>query len=569
VSSENTYEAQLRHVQDDLFFLLDTWRTLFGADFHRTYQRMPSADSVARPTAAIKQLVSAAKARLNMHNRNGEASLFVRDPREDRLVLVYSTSVSLERGTASPIQVKNHTDHYDRIRRYYFYPLYDRLATTLERQSDKAAEARGLTGWVAVTGHHLVVNGEYGKAGLHSLSHDRPNTLSACQVYGHPKWGHHISEAPIDPERPKRFIAVPVRSSADASTTIGVLRYACPTTGKELSDADLAVLTELASLIAAVIGIDSVIVRASRGAQLTSAKDRLSRTYNFQQFLNFLARSLRSNIASLYLDVGPLLRFGSQLRLVDAFGVRGSVAQQRNEVKDYGAGSKGFTRWLFDEAPDSPTVLTSVHEHDFWAGLNTTLFYGKAFRELLEFEEHGHSTSTPTEVARHYVIKIMGIPLICNGQRIGVLKIELPDTFDDSKHYDEADQQFLVDAATTAGATLGEFRSFLQGEWFSVPENVHAVINVTRMAAELLRTRMISPSEVPVFWDGLLAFVERNAEDVQDEMREAVARLTPQEKAILKESHSWVNSLKGGGAEVARKVVTDLIAKTIVEVART
>src|SRR5262249_14941623 len=143
--------------------------------------------------------------------------------------------------------------------------------------------------------------------------------------------------------------------------------------------------------------------------------------------------------------------------------------------------TKGFTRWLFDEGPDRPTALTSVHEHEDWAGLNTSIYYGDALRQLLDLDGHEFAKSKPTEVARHYVIKIVGVPLFFRGQRLGELKVELPNTFDDSKHYDEADQQFLVDAASTVGEVLGEFRQFLEGEWFKQRVTAHVVINVTRM----------------------------------------------------------------------------------------
>jgi hypothetical protein len=268
------------------------------------------------------------------------------------------------------------------------------------------------------------------------------------------------------------------------------------------------------------------------------------------------------------LDVGPILRFGSQLRLLDAFGIRGQVALQRQGIKDYVADTKGFTRWLFDEGPDGPTVVSSVHEHKFWSGINTTIFYGDALRELIDLEEDKTAKGKPMELARHYVIKIVGVPLFFNGQRIGVMKVELPNTFDDGRHYDQADQQFLVEAATAAGDVLGEFKSFLEGEWFQVPENVHAIINVTRMAAELLRTRLVSPQEAQTLWENLRDFVNRNAEDVQEEMRETISRLTPQEKEVLKQTRSWADTFTGSASDLARNLVTEVAAKVLVELSR-
>jgi hypothetical protein len=214
-------------------------------------------------------------------------------------------------------------------------------------------------------------------------------------------------------------------------------------------------------------------------------------------------------------------------------------------------------------------VESSVHEHPFWRGINTTLFYGEALRELLDFAD-GSAAGEPTEVARHYVIKIIGVPLLFEEQRIGVLKVELPNTFDDSRHYDESDRKFLIDAAATAAEVLGEFRKFLSCDWFSLPDGdgVHAVVNVTRMAAELLRTRVVSPAEFPALWEGLRDFINRNSDDVQQEMRETIARLTPQDKEVLKQTPLWADKLKGGASETARHILADIVAKIIVESAR-
>lgn len=44
-----------------------------------------------------------------------------------------------------------------------------------------------------------------------------------------------------------------------------------------------------------------------------------------------------------------------------------------------------------------------------------------------------------------------------------MLKIELPNSFDDSLHYNQADQAFLKDCAGTLGEALGELQLFLQG----------------------------------------------------------------------------------------------------------
>ena len=358
----NAFASVLGPMQEDLFLVLEKWKVHFGTQLANTWNsshfRSQRASTVSNTLA---DLVETIKRRLNERGRVGEASLFVRDPREDRLILLYSTSDILRRGVAGTRQVRDLT-YFDRDQRCYFYPLHDRLAEARERESDRARNARGLTGWVAVAGHHLLVNGEYGKQGLSTLAEDRPETAGACQIYGHPMWGRHISEAPQDPDKPKRYLAVPLRSTADRSRTIGVVRYACPCTGKELTDADLAFITELADLVSASMALEAAATRASRNYLLPLEIDHLRRTYDFGVFLEFVAKSLRSNIASLYIEVGSLFGDPARLRLLQAYESSMSpVSQLREQLADYPRIGGGFTRWLFDDGPAEPTVESSVH----------------------------------------------------------------------------------------------------------------------------------------------------------------------------------------------------------------
>ena len=542
MSSVGSYDQLIRRMQDDQALVLSKWKLHFGTKLEATWEGAhPRVDPGHMPGAseALKDLVQTAQERLNSCGRIGEASLFIRDPREDRLVLVFSTSPNLQRGVADTKQVKDPASYFDSSRRCYFYPLHDRLAAPRDRESEWARKSRGLTGWVAVSGHYLIVNGEYGRHGLVSLAEDRPETLGACQTYGHPVWGRHISEAPSDPGKPKRYMAVPVRSRTDSARTIGVLRYACPCSGKELGDSDLALLSQLSEVLSAILGLEAATTRAFRESHLAHEQDHLRRTYDFGSYLRYLAKSLRSSIASVYLELGDILGGESRLRLLEAFGIRGSVGLLRNEIADYEPTGGGFTRWLFDSAPNQPTVETSVHLHTSWRGKNTLVFYGEHFRMLVDApaQASGH----PAQVARQYEIKIIGLPLFYGAEKVGVLKIELPNSFDDSCHYDQADQAFVKECAGTLGQVLGEFLQFLRGQWFLAPhDKVRTVVNVTRMVAEVLRTRVISPTEAKPFWDQLEAFVDENKEQVGDELSEALARLPPEERKIVQESGPWL-----------------------------
>ncbi|GEM_PF-6673007 len=551
-----TYVDLVGRVQEDLFLVLEKWKTHFGSGLHKTWKSTKSATQ-NHPCFAfdtIVDLVETAKGRLNERGRIGEASLLVRDPREDTLLLVYSTSPSLQKGTATTKQVREPEKYYDSKRHCYFYPLLDRLADTNERESDRARKSRGLTGWVAVAGHYLIVNGEYGQHGLSTLPEDRPETLGACQTYGNPMWAHHISEAPSIPERPKRYIAVPVKSNTDKARTIGVLRYACPCNGRELGDADLVLMKELSDLISATLGLEAATTRAIRGSSIGHEKEHLRRTYDFGTFLAFLANAMNSSIASVYMEMDGIIGHGSRLRLVDAFGIRSRVADLRRELLDYGPNDSGFTRWLFDQGRSNPTVVPSVHVHESWAGKNTLAFYGDHFSKLV-----GPARSGATDVARQYEIKIIGLPLICDGERIGVLKVELPNSFDDHKHYADEDQAFLVDCAGTLGEVLGEFRAFLRGMWFE-GDAVQTIVSVTTMSAELLRTHLIMPTEANDFWKDLAEFIKGNEVHVTEQMKELLDGLAPDEKVEIAKSESWVGSF---GRDLMAEVVVKLLLENL------
>ena len=173
-------------------------------------------------------------------------------------------------------------------------------------------------------------------------------------------------------------------------------------------------------------------------------------------------------------------------------------------------------------------------------------------------ELESSASGQPTEVARQYEIKIMGMPLILDQERVGVLKVELPDSFDDGRHYDRADQQFMTDCGLALGEVVGEFQRFLRSEWFG-GNSVHVIINVTRMAAELLRTRVLAPNEGQYFWNELATFIQANEVEVSEELKEILSRRPADANAII-QSGSWLKHLGKG-------IVTDVIAKVLVEVA--
>jgi hypothetical protein len=545
------YQNFVERVQSDLGLIIEKWKEHFARRLDETWEGFfPrfDRDPLGEMPDAIKDIVNTAKERLNAFgHRNGEASLLIRDPREDRLVLTYSTSNNLNRGTADPMQVKDPSHYFDVTLKRYVYPLHDTLADAQERRSEVSQRSRGLTGWVAVSGHHLLVNGEYGGIGLASIAEDRPETLAMCNTYGHPIWGRHISEAPGVPGKPKRYIAVPVKSSFDPDCTVGVLRYACPRTGTELHQIDVIFMSELAQIVGAMLGLEAATTRTFRESLFPDEADSLRRTYNFRRFLGFMAVSLRSSIASLYIEIGDISspKF-SKLRLVDAYGIRGAVGPLRNKIKDYSEGEYGFTRWLYDQQDQEPSVEDSVHTHTMWEGKNTEVFYGQHFAKL----KPGGAAGVPTEVARKYTIKIIGIPVFFEGDKIGVLKVELPSRFDDRRHYGRHDKIFLKQCAAEIGPVLGALRLLLRGE-VTKTADLRTVVNVTRMAAQLFRTRLVSPNEAENCWKALTDFFQENPDQVTEEMSEILERFPHEDKNIVKNITAW---LKKDAGEWLKKV---------------
>ena len=553
----NKYNEFINRVQGDIGIVIEKWKEHFAKNLDETWEGFCPKfehDPMIEMPDAIKDIVNTAKDRLNTFgHRTGEASLLIRDPREDRLVLTYSTSGNLNKGTADPTQVRDQNKYYDASLRRYIYPLHDTLTDAYDRLSENSRKVRGLTGWVAVSGHYLLVNGEYGSKGLENIAEDRPETLAMCQTYGYPIWGRHISEAPSDPAKPKRYIAVPVKSSNDPECTIGVLRYACPRTGAELNQADLVFIYELAQLISAMLSFEAATTRSFRQSLFPDESDNLRRNYDFRQFLHFIAVSMRSSIASLYIEIGDVSSShkGSKLRLVDAYGIRSAIGPLREHIKDYPEGDRGFTRWLFDQQGREPIVENSVHTHKSWEGKNTEVFYGQHFSKL----KTGSTENLPTELARKYRIKIVGLPIYYKDEKIGVLKVELPNRFDDRRHYGPSDLTFLQQCASELGPVLYEMRLLLKGE-YTPSDDIRTIVNFTRLVAQLFRIRLVKPDEADKCWLALDEYFRAYPERINDEMKEIFGRLPAEDKRIIKSVVEWLGNN-------AYKLAVDVIASII------
>ena len=385
-----------RRVLADSEKTTEFWRQLFGERMHFTWdETQPKNFQMGEQglSKAIEELVQKTKEHLNKNvepNRIGEASLFIREPHNDRLVLVYSTSTILRETDGIDSRIANWAENFDSKRKKLFYSLFDRLAT--RRNDERAREQRGLTGWIAVSGHYLLVNGEQDSAILELINKIRPETSPACNRYGPPFWGHRMSEAPSDPNRPKRYLGIPIKSIDSPETTIGVIRYSCPLEGAPLTVNDLAFFEEIGSILSALIHLESTKVRALRVAELPNQVDRLRRNGNIHDFLSFMSIGLRSQIISTYIDIGIVTeRNEPRIRLVDAVGIDGAVSKHRDKLVDYlgQTDPPGFTWWLFKDAPQKPTICSSVVHDSSWKGSNTEIFY-QAVLSALGIKEYTH-----------------------------------------------------------------------------------------------------------------------------------------------------------------------------------
>jgi hypothetical protein len=140
--------------------LQKVWFDRFGKGFHGTWQN---------PDEAIQEVVTSARDTLvankgtkkRKDNKELHATVFLRDPISDRLILRYSTNQDLNPGNPddkhdfyfSSFKMNNYDTTTDRC----FYQLHDRLSSAV-RAEESSRKARGLTGWVAVTGVPLKIN---------------------------------------------------------------------------------------------------------------------------------------------------------------------------------------------------------------------------------------------------------------------------------------------------------------------------------------------------------------------------------------------------------------------------
>lgn len=320
----------------------------------------------------------------------------------------------------------------------------------------------------------------------------------------------------VDPDRPKRYLGVPIKSVDSPEIAIGVIRYSCPLEGAPLTVTDLAFLEEISSILSALLHLECTKVGALRAAELPHQVERLRRNGNLHEFLSFMSVGLRSQIVSVYLDVGRASgrNAASCLRLVDAVGIDGSVSKHRKELRDY-TGEKvppGFTWQLFKDAPLKPIVRTSVVRDKSWGGYNTEIFYRAALSSL-GIQLDSQSIRMAVE---QYRIKIMGMPTYMRrGEVIGVIKAEFPACFDDADHYDHEDKDFFSECSRVVGEYLENIDEVLSGRRFDDQSVDYGAF--FRAITEILRTDLVKKHEAEGFWPRLDDFLKNNDEKLRIE----------------------------------------------------
>jgi hypothetical protein len=539
---ETNYVARIDELQkralSDLEKTTEFWRRYFGKDINVTWNETHPKDFHSENkeiSEVIKQIVNEAKEHLNLNakpNRIGEASLFIKEPYNDRLVLIHTTSEGLKNPKKSHSLIADINENYDQKRKYLFYPLNDRLTTN--PKSDEARQLRGLTGWIATTGHYLLINGEHDSKSLNLINQIRPETSTKCEYYGTPIWGRRMSEAHSDPNNPKRYVGVPLKSITSSELTIGVLRYSCPFEGASLTVNDLAFLEEVSAILSAILNLESTKLKAYRGAELPHQRENLKRTGDLNKFLTFMSISLNSKIISTYLDIGKILNNNSNLRLVDAVGIDGNVSKHREELYDYPAekGNPGLTWGLFKRESDYPVKHESVFDDTNWNGLNTEIFYRSALSKFGINEQNKNIKNTLT----NYKIKIIGVPLKNSAlKNIGVLKAEFPNDFDDSNQYDHDDVEFFEQCALEVAKYLENISLTLTGSYLKNNSGNGSECLFISLK-EILRTNLIKENEATFFWTQLDKLPRNVKRELKTHGLQAFTNSTAEFKRDLAES---------------------------------
>jgi len=159
--------------------------------------------------------------------------------------------------------------------------------------------------------------------------------------------------------------------------------------------------------------------------------------------------------------------------LLEATGIKSDVGSLRQDINDYNAKDTGLTWEIFRSNKSEVFEFKSVIQDNRWSGLNTKIFYEKILREsCINNIEYFENQDAMKKFLEHYTIALIGIPIIVDGENIGVLKVEFPAAYDYA--YDTNDKRFLEKCAVALKDELVLLSSFLSMEWFRTADASNA-----------------------------------------------------------------------------------------------
>ena len=504
---------------------------------------------------------------LSRRSNQGHASLFIREPLSDRLILVYSTNNHLNPGIHSKDVdefLEKPDKNYDAERKLVYYDLRNTLAQALGKERDDldCRSTRGLTGWVALSGHPLRRNRTKDLDSTHNditktFVEDYPSTKTACEIYGAPQWGSRVAEFSVKkyPNWQSRYLAVPVHARVPTKSdpeppVVGVLRYTCERfRSSPLTDEDTFFLKSMVFVLSTLLNLGRIRIHAARKDLFELKKRQFEETGDFAKFLKFIAWSLRSKIAALYICLN--VDGKETLRLFDAHGIsdRPGALRARGELSDYSAANDppGLTWSLFNWEGANPREYKTVLQPpgDF-AGFNTLPFYRFHFSRIFENEEELIARLSSHKLAKDlledHTVSLLGTPLPGEGRlrldrplrsgepRIGVLKVEFPSTIESDQHFvTTSDQEFFMDCAVLLDQELKEYKRFIDGEWFD--QEKADPREFVRYMAQIFDSQLIAQKEDARFWQRVLNY-EKNNRDSIDGIENKYAYHSPSHETV-------------------------------------
>jgi len=517
--------------------LLRLWDEAMGGDGC-------ASDNLER---SLRRILKVANDYLNVPDRFGQMSLFFRDPFKDRLNLIASTVPELN-PNCSPLN--GHficqKENYDPADKVCYYELYDRLLPSERYRFDKEySKRRGITGWIALTGCPLKLHGRPSDELIRVQFPNDHRFQCLLNEYGFPISGSRISEtlAEIATSGWTQYLGAPVISATNNSVTIGVIRYTAKLEQPLVEESDLEFLKGVAHLIAVVIRNSNANRHLSRQIKFASAYSNFKQKSRYHDFLGFVADSLSSKIASVYVAFW----IGNEriLRLVDAYGISDPVAKLRftSKLADYSESGTGITWNLLGGNSDKPRVL-DVRDDTGWRGRNTLIFYQPAFLSRGIRLADRNDAGALEGIVKSYSIRLMGCRLKPRGSSlpVGVLKVEFPTSYDAEESYGDEDIEFFESCRDALSGEVGLLSAFLDGDWF-IGDTKPDLNEFARLLTTIITLNLVHVNEKPEFWSYVSTFI-KNHPDAKAQVGWSVRRMLEFDEAPVGETEKWAKRLR-------------------------